>query len=160
VRLVLIESPFAGRPQGDLIDGRWGSEVDAEHNLRYAKDLCRYVALRGDAPYASHLLLTRFLDDNVEAERAAGIEAGLAWGRHAERTVVGVDRGISRGMQYGIERAREEGRPIEWLSLKEWRDSWLPAGVERVSLDVVSAEHNDRVTIAHGIATVAYGGGK
>jgi hypothetical protein len=140
MRLVLVESPFAGR----------SAALDARLNLNYALALCRYVALRGDAPYASHLLLTRFLDDNVEAERNAGIESGLAWGRHAELTVVGVDRGISRGMKYGIERARREGRTIEWLSLRGWRDSWLPAGVERPSLDVVSAEHNDRITITHG----------
>ena len=42
-----------------------------------------------------------------------GIDAGLAWGVEAEATVVYVDHGISRGMQYGIERAHREG---EWLS--------------------------------------------
>jgi hypothetical protein len=121
MRLVLVESPFAGR----------SAALDAKLNLDYALALCRYVALRGDAPYASHLLLTRFLNDNVAAERNAGIESGLAWGRHAELTVVGVDRGISRGMQYGIERARKEGRPVEWVSLPEWSNSWLPVGVDR-----------------------------
>jgi hypothetical protein len=140
MRLVLVESPFAGR----------SAALDARLNLNYARALCRYVALRGDAPYASHLLLTRFLDDNVEAERNAGIESGLAWGRHAELTVVGVDRGISRGMQYGIERARKEGRPLEWLSMRGWRDSWLPTGVERVSLDAIRFGPGDLVTITHG----------
>lgn len=149
MRLVIVESPFASRGPRDNVN--WavlGS--DSSLNVKYACDLCRYVALRGDAPYASHLLLTRFLDDNVEAERAAGIESGLAWGRLAQLTVVGVDRGISRGMQYGIERARAEGRAIEWLSLREWRDSWLPAGVERVSLDDLRIDPHDLITIAHG----------
>ncbi len=152
MRLVIVESPFAGRGSNALsrVGAMSVAEFDAHKNLDYACDLCRYVALRGDAPYASHLLLTRFLDDNVEAERAAGIESGLAWGRHAQLTVVGVDRGISRGMQYGIDRARKEGRPIEWLSMRGWRDSWLPSDVERVNLDKVSFGPGDLVTITHG----------
>jgi hypothetical protein len=43
-----------------------------------------------------------------------GIEAGLAWGRAADLTVVYQDRGISPGMQEGILRAHREGRPIEF----------------------------------------------
>jgi hypothetical protein len=69
--------------------------------------------------------------DSIPWERSLGIEAGLAWGACAQVTVVGVDRGISKGMRYGIERARSEGRPVEWLSLAKWKDSWLPEGVNR-----------------------------
>lgn len=42
-----------------------------------------------------------------------GIEAGLVWGSLAEATVVYEDHGISRGMQFGIEKAGKEGRPVE-----------------------------------------------
>jgi hypothetical protein len=35
----------------------------------------------------------------------------------ADATVVYTDRGISRGMQLGIDRARTENRPIEFRSL-------------------------------------------
>jgi hypothetical protein len=57
------------------------------------------------------------LDDAIPDERTLGIEAGLAWGALAEVTVVYGDRGISRGMQYGIDRATAEGRPVEYRSL-------------------------------------------
>lgn len=126
MRLVLVESPFAGR--GDDIG--W-SGMDADMNKQYALDLCAYLVRRGDAPYASHLFFTQFLDDKLPDQRKLGIEAGLAWGSRAELTVVGVDRGLSTGMRYGIERARMEGRPVEWLSLKAWRTSWLPAVADR-----------------------------
>ena len=51
-------------------------------------------------------------------ERALGIEAGLAWGRAANATVVYIDLGISPGMKQGVERALLEGRPVEYRSLK------------------------------------------
>jgi len=58
------------------------------------------------------------LNDNDARERAWGIEAGLLWGKSAEATVVYVDRGVSRGMEYGIEAAKAAGRAIEYRSLK------------------------------------------
>ena len=39
-------------------------------------------------------------------ERQLGIEAGFEWGKAAEKTVVYEDYGVSRGMQLGIEAAR------------------------------------------------------
>jgi hypothetical protein len=90
---------------------------------------------RGEAPYASHLLYAQdgILDDTIPEERALGIEAGLQWGAHAEATVVYCDRGISSGMQKGIERALKEGREIEWRWLYNPHgrgvrgSSWTPA---------------------------------
>lgn len=125
MRRVIVESPFAGRGN-DAQEAR-----DAFSNFGYVKDLCRHIALRGDAPYASHIFCTQFLYDSDERERAIGIELGLHWGVCAQLTVVGIDRGISRGMRQGIERARKDGRPIEWISLPEHRDVWLPDGVSR-----------------------------
>jgi hypothetical protein len=105
-RLVILESPYAG-------------EVDA--NIVYARRCMADCLRHGEAPFASHLLYTQpgVLDDNVPAERMLGIEAGLAWGRLAEATVVYADRGISRGMQLGIDRARAEGRPVEYRHLDQ-----------------------------------------
>ena len=103
--LVLVESPFAG---------------DRERNIRYLKAAMFDCIERGEAPFASHLLYTQFLDDDVPEERAAGIESGLAWGKHAYQTVVYYDLGISGGMEIGIERAESEGRTVEHRSLVEW----------------------------------------
>ena len=107
VRLVILESPFAGNP------------TETAKNITYARACMLDCLLRGEAPYASHLLYTQegVLDDTVPEQRKLGIEAGLAWGQKAEATVVYTDRGISTGMLQGIERARRQGRPIEARSL-------------------------------------------
>lgn len=95
-----MESPFAG---------------DVDRHVAYARRALRDCLRRGEAPIASHLLFTQpgVLDDGDPEQRALGIAAGLAWGPVAEATVVYTDHGISRGMEQGIARAREEGRPVE-----------------------------------------------
>ena len=100
IRLVIIESPYAG---------------DVERNVAYARAAMRDSILRGEAPLASHLLYTQegILDDDDPVERATGIEAGLAWGAMAHATILYTDLGISGGMQQGIMRATTEHRPIE-----------------------------------------------
>lgn len=75
--------------------------------------------MAGDSPLASHLLYTQpgILRDDDPSERRMGIEAGLAWGPVADATVVYVDRGVSSGMAIGAERAKREGRPVEYRRL-------------------------------------------
>lgn len=106
MKLVIIESPFKGNR------GR---------NVRYALDLMRFCLDRGEAPFASHLLYPQCLDDGDLEQRDRGIEAGLAWGAVAEKTVVGVDLGISEGMYFGIQDADQKGRLVEYVSLTSWR---------------------------------------
>jgi hypothetical protein len=106
MRLVIIESPYAG---------------DVEANVAYARKAVRDSLLRGEAPIASHLLYTQdgVLDDNVPVERQQGIDAGLAWRKVAEASVVYADRGISLGMEYGIEKANNAGIPVEVRFIEE-----------------------------------------
>lgn len=101
---VILETPYAG---------------DIENNVAYARKCMRDCLLRGETPYASHLLYTQpgVLDDLIPEERNLGIEAGLVWGSFAKKTVVYQDRGISKGMEYGIERAKRENREIEYRNL-------------------------------------------
>jgi hypothetical protein len=105
MRLVILESPFAG---------------DEQANIDYARLCVRDSLMRGEAPIASHLLYTQptILDDSVPEERKNGIAAGLAWGKVADATVVYTDRGISRGMKYGISVAAFEMRTIEYRSIE------------------------------------------
>lgn len=105
MRLVILESPFAG---------------DVEANTDYARACLRDSLARGEAPIASHLLYTQpgVLDDDIPEERSWGIDAGLAWRRVAEGSVVYIDRGISKGMEYGIKAARDAGLPVEFRSLE------------------------------------------
>lgn len=100
MKLVILESPYAG---------------DVEVNTTYARRALADSLRRGEAPLASHLLYTQpgVLDDTVPAERARGIEAGLAWGEVADATALYLDRGLSRGMVEGIVAAVHSFRPIE-----------------------------------------------
>ena len=59
------------------------------------------------------------LDDEDNAERFLGINAGLSLVKSANRTVVYDNYGISTGMKYGIENAGKAGRPIEYRKLSE-----------------------------------------
>lgn len=105
MRLVIIESPFAG---------------DVEANTEYARKCVRDSLMRGEAPIASHLLYTQegILNDDIPGERAHGIDAGLAWRSVAQASIVYTDRGISKGMEYGIKAAKEAGIKVEYRTLK------------------------------------------
>jgi hypothetical protein len=104
MKRVILESPFAG---------------NVEKNIIYARACVRDSLLRGEAPIASHLLYTQsgILNDEIPAERQHGIDAGLTWKAVADGSVVYVDLGISRGMQYGIDAAKTTGLPVELRNL-------------------------------------------
>ncbi len=104
MRLVIIESPFAG---------------SVEENIDYARRCVRDSLGRGEAPIASHLLYTQpgILRDEVQSERQWGIDAGLAWRAVAELTAVYTDRGVSGGMKYGIAAAEASGVPVEYRTI-------------------------------------------
>ena len=110
MRRVIIESPFAG---------------DVERNMDYARAAMRDCLLRGEAPYASHLLYTQpgVFNDDDPGERQHGIDAGLAWGDAADAVVVYEDLGHSRGMAYSIRRHKKAGRTVELRRLPGWSQS-------------------------------------
>lgn len=104
MRLVILESPYAG---------------DIPANIEYAQAAFRDSLSRGEAPIASHLLYTQpgVLNDDIPHERKWGIDAGLSWVVASDATVVYTDRGISRGMEYGIAAAKAAGKTVEFRSL-------------------------------------------
>jgi hypothetical protein len=102
MKRIIIESPLAG---------------DVSKNQEYARKCTLDSLRRGEAPFASHLFYTQVLNDSVEGERRLGIEAGLEWGKKADITAVYTDLGISKGMKLGIERAKQENRPIEYRTI-------------------------------------------
>ena len=106
MRNVIIESPYAG---------------DIVANMEYARRCVRDSLLRGEAPIASHLLYTQpgILDDDRSVERQLGIDAGLSWTNVADASVVYTDLGISKGMQYGINKAIQSGLLVEYRSLDD-----------------------------------------
>jgi len=100
MKLVILESPYAG---------------NIPMNIQYARRCVRDSLLRGEAPIASHLLYTQdsILRDDIPEERQLGIDAGLAWKVVAQASVVYADLGITKGMQYGIDQAKEQGLEVE-----------------------------------------------
>ena len=105
--VVVVESPYAG---------------DVPGNVEYARAAVRDCILRGEAPFASHLLYTQpgVLRDDVPEERELGIEAGFAFRASATRTVVYTDRGVTRGMTAGVAHSKAAGCPVEYRSLTGW----------------------------------------
>jgi len=106
MRRVIIESPFAGKTQKEI-----------DRNTDYARACMLHSLGLGEAPFLSHLLYTRVLDDNVEKERKLGILAGFAWAQVAHATVVYVNLGITIGMMRGAEAASMAGRTVEFRYL-------------------------------------------
>ena len=104
MKLVILESPFAG---------------DEKKNVDYARKCVRDSLLRGEAPIASHLLYTQdgILNDDIPKERQHGIDAGLAWREVSKCSVVYTDLGITKGMEYGIEKAKSSGSEIVYRSI-------------------------------------------
>jgi hypothetical protein len=91
--------------------------------LDYARACLKDCLLRGEAPFASHLLYTQpgVLDDTIPEEREHGIHAGLAWAEVAVMAVIYTDRGISRGMQYSITKHMDRGVHVEYRTLPGWQ---------------------------------------
>jgi len=102
--VVVVESPYAG---------------DVFANVEYARAAVRDCLLRGEAPFASHLLYTQFgvLRDEVPEERELGINAGFAFRLLAARTVVYTDHGVTSGMLAGVSHSVKVGCPVVYRTL-------------------------------------------
>jgi hypothetical protein len=98
--IAIIESPYAG---------------DIERNTRYAQLAMRDSIMRGECPFASHLLYPQpnILNEFDPAERALGIELGYRLWPHASVIAFYCDLGISNGMKMAAERAGKEGLLID-----------------------------------------------
>lgn len=105
---VIIESPLGAKTRNGI-----------EFNKGYARAAMRDSLLRGEAPFASHLLYDHLdiLDDQIPVERELGMTAGFEWIRMAQKTVVYTDLGISKGMELGIAKAQGLGWEVEYRSI-------------------------------------------
>jgi hypothetical protein len=152
MRLVIVESPFAG---------------DIERNLRYLRACLRDCLKRGEAPYASHAIYTQpgVLDDGDAAERKHGIEAGFEWRKVSEATCVYTDLGVSTGMQYGIDahvrlaeaefKNGDTRRAIEYRQLGEdWEAKAIAAEEIFVSKWPAPFDRDAKVALIEGVLDV------
>jgi len=106
-RIVII-SPFATE-----------DEAARKRHILYARRCVRDALLRGEFPFASHLLYTQsgILDDDIPAERQQGIAAGHAWMKVADRIAIYTDYGESGGMLADIAYAEHLKIPIAKRSI-------------------------------------------
>lgn len=88
---------------------------DIEHNVGIALIICRMAVEAGFAPFAPHLLYTRFLDDVDSVQRERGIMMGLRFMEVCDLVWVYVGEGVSEGMRREIRHARRLGKPIVLL---------------------------------------------
>lgn len=109
MKLVQLESPYAARTPEMRVN------LDA-----YAREAMRDCLLRGEAPYASHMLYTQpgVLRDDNPTERALGMAAGFAFLSHMDYMVVYTDYGISAGMREGIARAYEVELDVRFRQIR------------------------------------------
>ncbi len=128
---VVIESPHRGEGE---------SFGDLEANKGYARDCLRNSLLRGEAPFASHLLYTEVLDDDKPAEREAGLIAARAVIPRADRLCVYIDRRISEGMREAIATAKAAGVRIVYRSLKRPNED-LRVGVDAYAEEATIKEN-------------------
>lgn len=105
---VIIESPY-----------RATDVYSIEQHKAYLLHALADSVRRGEAPFASHLLIPEILDDDTPYERALGIRCGLTWGQLCDKVVVCSDLGVSNGMKQAIAFYKEIGKPIEWRSLPD-----------------------------------------
>lgn len=133
MRLVILESPLAG---------------NVEANIAYARACLSDSLARDESPIAWHLLYTQegVLNYDMSHERQQAMNAGLAWCRRADRSVVYIDRGISSEMEQSIKAAKSAGLPIEYRSIE---GKEIPPHLVEKTKDVyhISFEHVDEDTI-------------
>ena len=100
--LVIIESPYKGK---------------VKQNVAYAQKCMSDSLLRGECPFASHLLYTQVLDDTVPELRSMGMSRAFEWYRHADLMAVYIDKGISDGMKKGIKVGEKFGIEMVYRTL-------------------------------------------
>ena len=100
--LVVIESPYKGK---------------VKQNVAYAQKCMSDSLLRGESPFASHLLYTQVLDDAIKDQRVMGMDRAFNWYKHADLMAVYIDKGISDGMKKGIEVGEKFGIEMVYRTL-------------------------------------------
>jgi hypothetical protein len=143
---VIVESPFAGKGDSRIAENLYNKAYLAA---------CLYDCYkRGEAPMASHAIGPLALDDENTEHRELGIQAGFAWRSAAEKTVVYIDLGMSRGMKYGIQHAIEIGCPIERRRLgPPWSEQATCPGCKEVLPGNLKAVLLDRRSFVHSCGT-------
>lgn len=109
MRKVYICSPYRAKDSAEL-----------DRNLEYAQALTRQAIEAGLAPITPHLYMTQCLSEDIPAERAKGMAAGLELLKCCDFVIAGVKYGISEGMSREIQTADKLG--IEAVNADKLRE--------------------------------------
>ncbi len=90
---------------------------DTVRNVAVAKRLCRKLIDAGQAPFATHLLYPRFLDDGNPSERELGIACGLTFMAVCDEVWLYSVDGLSSGMRREVGHAIRLGKTL--VEIKE-----------------------------------------
>ena len=108
MRRVVIESPFRA------------TETYSAAQFAAYLDACLSDAInRGEAPFASHAIYPRVLNDANPVDRHQGIAMGLEWGSAADLVAVYSDFGVSEGMDEAIRFYASRNVPVEWRRIDQ-----------------------------------------
>jgi len=91
---------------------------DVTRNITVAERLCRKAVEQDCAPFAPHLLFTRFLDDEKASEREIGISCGLIFMKDCDEVWAYIGDGISNNMRREMDHALNLGKPV--VEIKEF----------------------------------------
>ncbi len=126
---VVVESPYA--PKFGKESHAAFSVMDRSINMRFAYAAQKSLLLQGHMPSASHTEFTHdgILNDAVTHERVLGIAAGLAKTLFFDESRLYDNRGVSNGMEKGVDFAVKVGRPVHRyrvsdLPVEYWRGSF------------------------------------
>lgn len=100
-------------------------------NVAMAEKICNGLSREGFAVFASHLFYTRFLNDELEAERAAGIESGLRFLQACDFLVAYANT-PSAGMRAEITAAERLDIPV----IRSGKDETVQAFIWRSASDM------------------------
>lgn len=125
LKTVYVCSPF--RPTAVSEADR---EAEQRPNIERALKACRILAMMGIQPLAPHLYFTRFLKDELAAERAAGMKFGLSWLEQADEIWVFGDT-VSEGMAQEIAKAKELGKPVHSTGNRQGERTGEACGVHQ-----------------------------
>ena len=102
---------------------RANTEEQFELQLAKTKEVAREVALAGHDVIVPHLMLTQFLDDDIEEERKVGIASAMRLLDMCDTLYLYVGSGLSGGMKAEIDYAIEKGIPISgFKNMNDLRD--------------------------------------
>lgn len=88
------------------------TEAELDNHIDYAQELTSKALAAGLAPITPHLYLTQVTNDEIQEQRARGLEAGQALLLLCDCVIIGNRYGVSAGMQEEIELAEQQGVAI------------------------------------------------